>query len=78
MRSESKMWIKENNSIECAFKQARDYANILESTMISLCDKYRLYAYSKKQSFDRDNYKVYYWEEFKTPAKYNEFKKLIS
>lgn len=55
--------MKNNQEIEEAFKQARSYANILESSVIVLCDKTGLIIYEKLDSFDRDRYIKYYWTD---------------
>lgn len=62
---------------EETFLQARSYACLLESSTIVLCDKQCLIIYDKKQSFDRDNYKKYYWGELENPDLFNELKKQI-
>lgn len=74
---EAKLYMKNNKEIEDCFKQARSYANILESSLIILCDKKKLLFYKKKNSFDRNNYKKIYWEELKNPDTYNVFKKYL-
>lgn len=71
---EAKFYMKNNQEIEEAFKQARSYANILESSVIILCDKQCIIVYEKKESFDRDRYKKYYWEELENPDLFNELK----
>lgn len=71
---EAKLHMKNNRETEDAFKQARSYANILESSIIVLCDKQCLIVYEKRQSFDRNNYKKYYWGEFENPDIFNELK----
>lgn len=71
---EAKLYMKNNQEIEEAFLQARSYACLLESTVIVLCDKQCLIVYEKKQSFDRDSYKKYYWEELENPDLFNELK----
>ena len=60
------------------FLQARSYACLLESTIIVLCDKQCLIVYEKKQSFDRDSYKKYYWEELDNPDVFNELKNRLN
>lgn len=74
---EAKLNMKNNKETEDCFKQARSYANILESSLIVLCDKKKLLFYKKKNSFDRNNYKKIYWEELKNPDTYNVFKKYL-
>lgn len=71
---EAKFYMKNNQVIEEAFKQARSYANILESSVIVLCDKQCLIIYEKKDSFDRDRYTKYYWGELENPDRFNELK----
>lgn len=71
---EAKLYMKNNQEIEDAFLQARSYACLLESSVIVLCDKQCLIVYEKKQSFDRDNYKKYYWGELENPDLFNELK----
>lgn len=72
---EGKKAIKE---FEEAFKQARSYANILESSVIVLCDKTCLIVYEKADSFDRDRYTKYYWMDFENPDKFNELKNKLN
>ena len=67
-----------NQEIEEAFLQARSYACLLESTVIVLCDKQCLIVYEKKQSFDRDSYKKYYWGELENPDVFNELKNKLN
>lgn len=71
---EAKLYMKNNQEIEEAFKQARSYANILESSVIVLCDKQCLIVYEKGLGFDRDRYKKYYWGELENPDLFNELK----
>ena len=71
---EAKQYMKNNQEIEEAFLQARSYACLLESSVIVLCDKVCLIMYEKKDSFDRDRYKKYYWRELETPDLYNELR----
>lgn len=75
---EAKFYMKNNQDIEEAFKQARSYANILESSIIVLCDKQCLIVYEKKDSFDRDRYKKYYWGELENPDVFNELKNKLN
>lgn len=75
---EAKLYMKNNQEIEEAFLQARSYAHLLESSVIVLCDKQCLIVYEKKQSFDRDNYKKYYWEELENPDLFNELKNKLN
>lgn len=75
---EAKYKMKSNAEIEEAFKQARSYANLLESSVIILCDKQMLLVYAKKESFDRNNYKKIYWEDLKNPDVFNDLKKVLS
>ena len=70
--------MKNNQEIEEAFLQARSYACLLESTVIVLCDKQCLIVYEKKQSFDRDSYKKYYWVELENPDVFNELKNKLN
>lgn len=71
---EAKFYMKNNQEIEEAFKQAPSYANILESSVIVLCDKQCLIVYEKKESFDRDRYRKYYWGELNNSDLFNELK----
>lgn len=71
---EAKLLMRNNQDIEEAFKQARSYANILESSAIVLCDKTCLIVYEKADSFDRDKYTKYYWTDFENPDRFNELK----
>lgn len=75
---EAKFYMKNNQETEEAFKQARSYANILESSVIVLCDKQCLIVYEKKESFDRDRYKKYYWGELEKPDTFNELKNKLN
>ena len=74
---EAKFFMKNNQEIETAFKQARSYALILEASIIILCDKNCLIMYEKSNSFDRGNYIKYYWGEFNNPDVFNQFKNKI-
>lgn len=75
---EAKLYMKNNQEIEEAFKQARSYANILESFIIVLCDRTCLIVYEKAVSFDRDRYTKYYWTDFENPDKFNELKNKLN
>lgn len=75
---EAKLYMKNNQDIENAFLQARSYAQLLSSSVIILCDKYCLIYYDRKDSFDRNRYKVYYWSEFENPDIFNELKCKLS
>lgn len=75
---EVKLHMKNNRETEEAFKQARSYANILESSIIVLCDKQCLIVYEKRQSFDRNNYKKYYWGELENPDLFNDLKNKLN
>lgn len=75
---EAKLFMRNNHDIEEAFKQARSYANILESSVIVICDKQCLIVYEKHESFDRDRYTKYYWEEMENPDKFNELKNKLN
>lgn len=75
---EAKLYMKNNQEIEEAFLQARSYAQLLESSVIVLCDKQCLIVYEKKQSFDRDRYTKYYWGELENPDRFNELKKELA
>ena len=75
---EAKFYMKNNQEIEEAFLQARSYAHLLESSVIVLCDKECLIVYKKKQSFDRDNYKKYYWGELQNPDTFNQLKNKLN
>jgi len=74
---EAKYHLKNNKEIEDAFKQARSYANLLESEKIILCDKYGLIIYMKKGSFDRYNYEKIYWNDLQNPDVYNKFVNML-
>ncbi|MDR1884599.1 MAG: type I restriction endonuclease subunit R, partial [Prevotella sp.] len=58
---EAKYHMKNNREIEDAFKQSRSYANILESSVIILCDKDCLIIYVKEESFNRQQYLKRFW-----------------
>lgn len=75
---EAKLHMKNNQDIEAAFLQARSYARLLGSSAIVLCDKDYLLVYEKKDSFDRDRYKKYYWGEFENPDVFNELKNKLN
>jgi hypothetical protein len=75
---EAKYLMKNNQEIEQCFKQARSYANILESSVIVLCDRDCLMVYVKDNGFDRQQYIKYYWEGLQTPDKFNEIRKIIN
>lgn len=75
---EAKFHMKNNQEIEEAFKQARSYGNILESSVIVLCDKQCLIVYERKESFDRDRYVKYYWGELENLDKFNELKNILN
>lgn len=75
---EVKLYMKSNRDIEEAFLQARSYAQLLSSSVIVLCDKICLLAYEKKDSFDRNRYKRYYWTELDNPDVYNELKNKLN
>lgn len=75
---EAKLHMKNNREIEAAFLQARSYAHLLESSVIVLCDKQCLIVYEKKESFDRDNYTKYYWEQLESPDLFNELKNKLN
>ena len=75
---EAKQYMKNNQEIEEAFLQARSYACLLESSVIVLCDKVCLIMYEKKNSFDRDRYKKYYWGELETPDLFNELRNKLN
>lgn len=75
---EAKLYMKNNQEIEEAFKQARSYANILESSVIVLCDKTCLIVYEKVNSFDRDRYTKYHWADLNKPDKFNQFKSQLT
>ncbi len=75
---EAKLYMKNNKEIENAFLQARSYAYLLESSVIILCDKIYLIVYEKKDSFDRNNYRKYYWAELENPDVFNELKNKLN
>lgn len=75
---EAKFHMKNNQDIEAAFLQARSYARLLNSSVIVLCDKENLIVYEKKDSFDRNMYKKYYWGEFGNPDVFNELKNKLN
>lgn len=70
--------MKFNQDIEEAFLQARSYAQLLSSSVIVLCDKYCLLVYDKKDSFDRNRYKRYYWSELQSSDIFNELKNKLN
>lgn len=75
---EAKLDINNKRDIEQAFIQARSYANLLEASIIILCDKKMLLIYQRKESFDRNNYQRIYWTDLSNPVFFNELKKLLS
>ncbi|MDR1581689.1 MAG: type I restriction endonuclease subunit R [Prevotellaceae bacterium] len=75
---EAKYLMKNNKEIEECFKQARSYANILESNTIVICDMNYIMIYEKNEGFDRTNYCKYYWEEIENPDKFREIKRKIN
>lgn len=75
---EAKLDINNKRDIEQAFIQARSYANLLEASIIILCDKKMLLIYQRKESFDRNNYQRIYWTDLSNPDFFNELKKLLS
>lgn len=75
---EAKLYMKNNQNIEAAFLQARSYARLLNSSVIVLCDKESLIVYEKKDGFDRDRYRKYYWGEFENPDVFNELKNKLN
>lgn len=75
---EAKLYMKNNQEIEQAFLQARSYAQLLESSVIVLCDKQCLIVYDKQQGFDRDYYKKYYWEELEKSDLFNDLKNRLN
>ena len=75
---EAKLHMKNNQDIEAAFLQARSYARLLGSSAIVLCDKDYLLVYEKKDNFDRDSYKKYYWGELENPDVFNELKNKLN
>ncbi|MGQ1934982.1 type I restriction endonuclease subunit R [Ornithobacterium rhinotracheale] len=74
---EAKYHMKNNRDVEDAFVQARSYANLLESSVIVLCDKICLLVYEKNGSFDRNKYKKIYWEELNNSDKFQELKNIL-
>ena len=75
---EAKFLISSNKEKEDAFKQARSYAYLLNSSFIILCDKVCIIVYQKRQSFDRNDYKKFYWAEMNNPDRFRELKSIIS
>lgn len=75
---EAKLYMKTNQDLESTFLQARSYAQLLSSYVIVLCDKYCLIVYERKDSFDRDRYKKYYWWELENPDLFNELKNKLN
>jgi hypothetical protein len=74
---EAKYNMKNNKDIEDSFKQARSYANILESEVIIICDMNFLIVYERNNGFDRNNYTKYFWKELENPDKFNNIKNKI-
>lgn len=74
---EVKFRMKNNKEVEEAFKQARSYAQLLESNTIILCDKDVLIVFQKGNSFDRDNFTKTYWGELSNPDVYNSLKTIL-
>lgn len=75
---EAKLHMRNNIEIEVAFLQARSYAMLLDSSVIALCDRNCMMVYEKQQSFDRDRYTKYYWEEFSNPDTFNKLKRVFT
>lgn len=75
---EAKLHMKNNQAIEDAFIQAKSYAQLLESSVIVLCDRYYLFVYEKKQSFDRNSYKRYTWLDMENPDIFNGLKNKLN
>lgn len=75
---EAKLHMKNNQAIEDAFLQAKSYAQLLESSVIVLCDKYYLFVYEKQQSFDRNSYKRYTWLDMENPDIFNGLKNKLN
>ena len=75
---EAKFLMKNNRDIEESFKQARSYANLLESSTIILCDKEYLMIYEKGNSFDRNRYEKIYWNELENADKYKKLKRILN
>ncbi len=75
---EAKLNMNNNKEIEGAFTQARSYANLLEASIIILCDKRMLLIYERNESFDRNNYKRIYWEDLSNPDIFNDFKQFLN
>jgi hypothetical protein len=75
---EAKYSMRNNKEIEDSFKQARSYANILESELIIICDKSCILIYENNGGFNRNNYVKYYWEQIENPDIFNGIKKKIN
>lgn len=75
---EAKYHLKSNRDVEDCFSQARSYANLLESQMFIICDKICLMLYMKNDSFDRDRYMKFYWDELNDSDKYQQFTKIVN
>ncbi|KGN68233.1 hypothetical protein HR09_08720 [Porphyromonas gulae] len=75
---EAKFLMKNNKDVEECFMQARSYANILEASIIIICDKNCLIIYRKHESFDRNRFMKIYWSELRQPDVYNKLKQIIT
>lgn len=78
---ECKLYMKNGKEIEQSFTQGRSYAKWGNAQVLVLCDKEQILVYERHNgSFDRNNFKKYYWGEVMggNPDKFNELKKLLS
>lgn len=75
---EAKLDIKNEKDLDAAFYQAKSYANILNSSVIILCDKKFLYIYEKSISkWDKKRYMQVSWGELGELDKYSQVGKIF-
>lgn len=75
---EAKLHMKNNVEIEKAFVQAKSYADLLHSSVIVLCDKLRILVYARhNDSFDRNRYMQFGWQDMENPDKFNQLKRML-
>lgn len=74
---EVKLYMKSTKDIDEAFMQGRSYANLLESDIVILCDKYQLIIFERHNGFNRNKYKRIYWTELSNHDNFNRLKNII-
>lgn len=75
---EAKLNIRNDKDLEEAFLQAKSYANLLNSSVIILCDKYHLYVFKKaKSTWDKKKFSQYSWDELKDSQCYFEIAQIF-